>query len=71
METLHESSVLIPQNHWFSISVFIKEVSDYHDKAEPGLGILNPVVPQRKEKSLSVALNLSVILAKNFLYVIV
>lgn len=49
---LQESSILIPQTLYFSINIFIKEVSDYHDKAESGLGILNLVVPQRKEKKL-------------------
>lgn len=51
--------------------VFSSEVGDYHDKAEPGLGIINPVVFQRKEKSLSVALRFSVKLLRNFLYIIV
>lgn len=45
---LQEGSILIPQTLYFSINIFIKEVSDYHDKAESGLGVLNVVVPQRK-----------------------
>jgi len=69
--TLQESSVLTPQNHLFSISIFIKEVSDYHDTAEPVLGILNLVVPHKKDESLSVALKLSVKLVRNFLHIIV
>lgn len=47
---LQEASILIPQTLYFSSNIFIKEVSDYHDKAELGLGILNLVGPQRKEK---------------------
>lgn len=68
---LQEGSILIPQTLYFSINIFIKEVSDYHDKAESGLGILNLVVPQRKEESFSVVLKLSIKLKRNFLYIIV
>lgn len=68
---LQEGSILIPQTLYFSINIFCKEVSDYHDKAESGLGILNLVVPQRKEKSFSVALKLSIKLKRNFLYITV
>lgn len=46
---LQEASI-IPHTLYFSSNIFIKEVSDYHDKAELGLGILNLVGPQRKEK---------------------
>lgn len=48
---------------------FIKEVRDYHDKAESGLAIPNLVVPQRKEKSFSVVLNHSIELKRNFLII--
>lgn len=56
---LPEVSILMPQTLSFSVNIFIKEVGDYHDKAELGLGILNLVVPPRKEKSFSVALKQS------------
>lgn len=68
---LLEGFILIPQTLYFSINFFIKEISDYHDKAESGLGILNLVVPQRKEKSFSVALKHSFELKRNSLYIII
>lgn len=68
---LQEGSILIPQTLYFSINIFIKEVSDYHDKAESGLGVLKLVVPQRKGASFSVALKHSIELKRNFLYIII
>lgn len=47
---LQEGSILIPQTLYFSFHIFIKEVRDCHDKVESGLGILNLVMSQRKEK---------------------
>lgn len=51
--------------------VILSEVDDKHGKAESSSRIPNPLVPQRKEKSLSVALKLFLTLRRSFIYIIV
>lgn len=53
--------------------VILSEVDDKHGKAESSSRIVqdNPLVPQRKEKSLSVALKLFLTLRRSFIYIIV